>query len=162
MDQYDSIEWTRRRWEERDGPGPNHFAAMGAVLRLEHRIAATLDRTLRAHELNRTGYLILITLFVKRDQTLAMGQLSRILMTHPTTVSLAVDKLQARGLVERSSSTADRRTTLTTLTDSGAETLLAVSEALNESSYGFEGVSERLAISLTETVGIVREKMGDI
>jgi DNA-binding MarR family transcriptional regulator len=161
MEQYDSIEWARRRWEAGNGPGADHLAAMAAILRLEHRIAETLDRTLREHDLNRNGYLVLVTLFLKSDRTLAMGQLSRSLMIHPTTVSLVVDKLEARELVSRAPSATDRRTTLSTLTDAGVTTLMTVSESLSESNYGLEGVPVRMAISLTEMMRAVRQKMGD-
>jgi DNA-binding MarR family transcriptional regulator len=160
-DRVDSIEWCRRRWEDSKGQSPDLFAAMAAVLRLELLVGGTVDRLLREHNLNRTAYLILVTLHLKSDRTLTMGHLSKRLLLHPTTVSLVVDKLQARELVIRSPHPTDRRTILATLTDGGASTLTAVSESLSAVNYGFEGVDDRMAVTLTEVIRHVRQDMGD-
>jgi DNA-binding MarR family transcriptional regulator len=158
----DSIEWCRRRWEDSKGSSPDMFAAMGAVLRLEQLVGGTVERLLREFGLNRTGYLILVTLHLKSDRTLTMGQLSKRLLLHPTTVSLVVDKLQTRELVTRSPHPTDRRTILATLTDDGASTLATVSESLSEADFGLEGVEPRMAITLTEIIRQVRRDMGDV
>lgn len=161
-EQLDSIEWCRRRWVDSTGPSPDLFAAMGAVLRLEQLVGGTLDRLLRDCSLNRTGYLLLVTLHLKSDKTLTMGQLSKRLLLHPTTVSLVVDKLQTRELVIRSPHPTDRRTILATLTDEGASALATVSESLSEVNFGLEGVDPRMAITLTEIIRQVRQDMGDV
>jgi DNA-binding MarR family transcriptional regulator len=161
-EQLDSIEWSRRRWVDSKGLSPDLFAAMGAVLRLEQLVGGTLDRLLREFSLNRTGYLILVTLHLKSDRTLTMGQLSKRLLLHPTTVSLVVDKLQTRELVIRSPHPTDRRTILATLTDEGASALATVSESLCDVNFGLEGVDPRMAITLTEIIRQVREDMGDV
>lgn len=161
-DRLDSIEWSRRRWIENDGIDPDLFAALGSVLRLEQLVGATLDQLLREYKFNRTAYLVLVTLRLKRDRTLTMGQLSKRLLLHPTTVSLVIDKLQARDLVTRSPHPTDRRTIHATLTDEGVATLTTISESLSKLNYGFQGVDGRMAIVLTETIRRVREDMGDV
>lgn len=160
-DHIDPIEWTRRQWEAGNGPEPDYFAAMAAVLRLEQLVGLALDRQIREHGLSRTGYLILVTLYLQEDRTLSMGRLSKRLLLHPTTVSLVTDKLQARELVLRSPHPTDRRTILAELTDDGARALVTVSESLSEVSYGLEGVTNRMAITLTEVIRQVRGSMGD-
>ena len=160
-DEIDPIEWSRRAWDDNKGPAPDHFAAMSAVFRLEQLVGAALDRALREHGVSRTGYQILAALSLEPDQTLAMGQLSKRLLLHPTTVSLIADKLQARQLLTRSPSETDRRTTLASLTDEGAHVLSVISESLSEIDYGFEGVSSRMAVTLTEIIRQVRQDMGD-
>jgi DNA-binding MarR family transcriptional regulator len=160
-EEIDSIEWSRRSWDQKNGHEPDYFAAMAATLRLGQLVGATIDRALRDHGLNRTGFLILAVLYLKSDRSLSMGQLSKRLLLHPTTVSLVADKLQERQLVLRSPSTTDRRTIFATLTDDGAQTLMAVSEQLGEVNYGFEGVDTRMAITLTEIVRQIRHSMGD-
>ncbi len=157
----DSMDWARERWAEAGEPRPDHFAAMAAVLRLSALVGSALDRSLREHDLSRTGYLILATLRIARDQTLAMNQLARRLILHPTTISLVVDQLQAKGLVERCPHPSDRRTVLTSLTTEGARVLHATSEAVSETGYGLDGVSDRQAITLTEVMRQVREAIGD-
>ena len=161
-DKVDPIDWSRCRWHEREGPAPDYFAAVAAVLRLEQLVGATLDRSIRESDLSRTGYLILVALYLKQDRTLSMGQLSKRVLLHPTTVSLVTDKLQARELVTRSPHPTDRRTILASLTEAGAHTLSVTSDALSELNYGLEGVSPRMAITLTEIIRQVRQSMGDI
>jgi DNA-binding MarR family transcriptional regulator len=160
-DEVDPIEWARHVWEENKGSEPDYFAAMSAALRLEQLVGAALDRSVREHSLNRTGYLILVELYLQPDRTLSMGQLSKRLLLHPTTVSLVTDKLQARQLVLRSPHPTDRRTILASLTDEGARILAAVSQSLGEVNYGLVGVTNRMAITLTEVIRLVRQSMGD-
>jgi len=64
-------------------------------------LRARTDEILKRFELTRTGYLLLTTLFLTRDNSRALGYLSRQLMVHPTTITLAVDQLEQRRLVAR-------------------------------------------------------------
>jgi DNA-binding MarR family transcriptional regulator len=155
------MDWARERWAAAGYPDPEHFTAMAAVLRLSQIIGTGLDKALRDQELPRTAFLVLSTLQIATDQTLSMGQLSRRLILHPTTISLAVDQLQVKGLVERSPSPTDKRTILARLTDEGATSLRATTEAIRDARYGLDGVSERQAIALTEVVRGVRQALGD-
>jgi DNA-binding MarR family transcriptional regulator len=159
-DEGDPIERARHVWQENKGPEPDYFAAMAAALRLEQLVGAVLDRSVREHGLNRTGYLILVELRLQADRTLSMGQLSKRLLLHPTTVSLVTDKLQARELVLRSPHPTDRRTILASLTDDGMRILSATSEALGAVNYGLEGVTNRMAITLTEVIRLVCRDIG--
>jgi DNA-binding MarR family transcriptional regulator len=161
MTHQDSVEWSRTRWIEAGQPDPDHFAAMTAVLRLTQGVGASLDRMLREQDLGRTAYLVLATLCIARDGTLTMSQLSKRLIMHPTTISLVVDQLQTKGLVDRGPHPSDRRTVLATITPAGHATLTKASTALAAGGYGLDGVSDRLAITLTEVVRQVREAIGD-
>lgn len=157
----DSIDWARERWSDAGEPKPDHLAAMAAILRLSQLVGAALDRSLREHEMSRTGYLILASLRITRDRTLAMSQLGRRLILHPTTISLVVDQLQTRGLVERRPHPSDRRTVLAILTGEGARVLHEISVAVSGTSYGLDGVTDRQAITLTEILRQVRVAIGD-
>ncbi len=134
---------------------------MAAVMRLHQVVGAELDRALREHDLTRTAYLILCTLRIAGDHTLPMGQLSRRLMLHPTTISLVADKLEKRALVTRAPHPTDRRTVLATLTGEGVAALADANRTLAQAGYGLPEVSDRLAITLTEVVREVRERIGD-
>jgi DNA-binding MarR family transcriptional regulator len=161
-EELDSIEWSRLRWREFEGPGPDHFAAMAGLMRLEQMVGSAVDRILRENNLSRTAYLVMVTLRLDRQRTLTMGQLSKRLLLHPTTVSLMTEKLQNRGLVERKPHPTDRRTVLATLTDEGTEALATASRSLADAQYGFGGVSDRMATTLTEVIRHVRNGMGDV
>jgi DNA-binding MarR family transcriptional regulator len=90
-----------------------------------------------------------------------MNQLGRRLTLHPTTISLTTDQLQERGLVTRKPHPTDRRTTLASLTPDGVRTLTTVNQSVGGSHYGLDGVSDRLAITLTEVIRQVRGALGD-
>jgi DNA-binding MarR family transcriptional regulator len=157
----DSIEWSRLRWKEAKQPEVDHFAAMAAILRLHQIVGSSLDRLLREQNLSRTSYLVLATLQLAKDQTLPMNQLGRRLILHPTTISLTTDQLQERGLVTRKPHPTDRRTTLASLTPDGVRTLTTVNQSVGGSHYGLDGVSDRLAITLTEVIRQVLGALGD-
>jgi DNA-binding MarR family transcriptional regulator len=161
MSSADSLDWARERWDELGGPDPDRFAAMVAVFRVSALVGSTLDRTLKGQDLSRTAYLVLATLRIHRDRTLTMSQLSRNLILHPTTISLVVDQLQGRGFVDRRPHPSDRRTVLATLTPTGRKALDAANKALSDVGFGLGGVTDRLAITLTEVIRQVRAEIGD-
>jgi Transcriptional regulators len=158
----DAVEWTRQRWQKAEQPGADHFAAMAALLRTHQTVGAALDRTLRSQDLSRTAYLLMTTLRISRDHTRPLGQLSKHLIVHPTTITLVIDQLEKRGLVSRAPHPTDRRTVLATLTPDGLAAVDKASLALSETGFGLEGVTPQLAVTLTEILRQVREKIGDI
>lgn len=134
---------------------------MAAVLRTHQAMCAIIDATLRTHDLTRTGYLLMSTLMISRDGTRALGQLSKHLMVHPTTVTLALDQLEKRGLLRRTPHSTDRRTILASLTPAGTELLDKATKALADAEYGLTGVGEDLSVRLVEVLRDVRTHIGD-
>ncbi|MFI6093623.1 MarR family winged helix-turn-helix transcriptional regulator [Streptomyces sp. NPDC051218] len=158
----DPIEWSREQWLAQDQPAPEQFTAMAAILRTHQAMCASIDATLRRHELTRTGYLLMTTLQLSREGTRPLGQLSRHLMVHPTTVTLALDQLEKRKLLRRQPHPTDRRTTLAVLTEAGREVLEKATEALSGVSFGLQGVDDALSRQVVDTLREVRAQVGDI
>jgi DNA-binding MarR family transcriptional regulator len=158
----DAVEYTRQHWAESGQPAAEHFAAMGALMRTHQLMANELDRVLKPHNVSRTAFLLMATLLMSREYTRPLGQLSRHLMVHPTTVTLVIDQLAGRDLVTRRPHPTDRRTVLASLTDEGRRVVGKASEDLAATQFGLTGVSESLAQRLTGVLGQVRTKMGDI
>jgi len=158
----DPVEWSREQWVAHDQPAADQFTAMVAILRTHQAMTALIDATLRTHDLTRTGYLLMTTLQLSRDGTRPLGQLSRHLMVHPTTVTLALDQLEKRNLVKRSPHPTDRRTILAVLTPAGQEVLEAATKALADADFGLAGVDGALSRRVVEVLGEVREHIGDI
>lgn len=158
----DSVEWMRRRWQDEAQPGTDHFAAMAAILRTHQTVGAAMDKVLRGQDLSRTAYLLMTTLRMSRDHTRPLGQLSKHLIVHPTTITLIIDQLEKRGLVSRAAHPTDRRTVLATLTADGLASVDKASLALAEIEFGLTGVTPQLAVTLTEILRQVRVKTGDI
>ncbi len=158
----DPVEWSRDRWIARDQPSPDQFRAMAAILRTPPAWTASIDATLRPYDLTRTGYLLMTTLLLSREGTRPLGQLSKQLMVHPTTVTLALDQLEKRGQLHRRPHPTDRRTVLAMLTRSGRELLDEVSRALAGTGFGLAGVDHDLASRVIDVLREVRGKIGDI
>lgn len=157
----DPAEYTRLHWAKAEQPAPDHFAAMGALMRAHQAMAAELDRLLKPHDLSRTAFLLMATLLISHEHTRPLGQLSRHLMVHPTTVTLVIDQLENRGLVTRRPHPTDRRTVLAVLTDQGRRLVSKAGADLAEAQFGLTGVDEPLARRLTLVLGQVRAKLHD-
>jgi DNA-binding MarR family transcriptional regulator len=158
----DPVEWSREQWIARDQPAPDQFTAMVAILRPHQAMTASIDATLRAHELTRTGYLLMTTLQLSPHGTRPLGQLSRHLMVHPTTVTLALDQLEKRKLVRRDPHPTDRRTILAVLTPAGQEVLDKATKALADNDFGLTGVDGELSRHVVDVLGDLREHIGDV
>jgi len=158
----DPVDWSREQWIAHDQPAPDQFTAMVAILRTHQTMTAAIDATLRTRELTRTGYLLMTTLQLSRDGSRPLGQLSRHLMVHPTTVTLALDQLEKRKLVERNPHPTDRRTILAALTPAGREVLDKATRALADNDFGLTGIDGELSRHVIDVLGDVREHIGDV
>ena len=161
-EQADSVEWMRQRWLEHAAPQPEHFAAMASLLRTTVVLTEELDRVLKQNQLSRTGYLILITLQMSQDETRPLGQLSKALLVHPATITMAIDQLEQAGLVRRVPHPSDRRTVLAELTAPGRQAAEHASAALAEVNFGLRDTSEATAARVTTDLRTVREALGDL
>jgi DNA-binding MarR family transcriptional regulator len=157
----DSVEWMRQRWAEHEAPRPAQFAAMASLLRTTIVMTDELDRVLKEHGLTRTGYLVLITLQMSDDTTRPLGQLSKALLVHPTTVTMVIDQLEKSRLVRRTPHPSDRRTILARLTPKGLRTAEQASSALAGVGFGLKGISDATADRVTADLRKVREALGD-
>ncbi len=158
----DAVEWMRLRWAEHQAPQPEQFAAMASLLRTTIVLTEEIDRVLKASQLSRTGYLILITLQMSREQTRPLGQLSKALLVHPTTITMAIDQLEKAGLVRRVPHPSDRRTILAELTAEGVQRAERASSELAERGFGLPGISATAASRITADLRQVRQALGDL
>lgn len=161
MEHGDPIEWSRRRWESERLPDAERFAAMATVLRTAQVVGADLDKVLRPHDLSRTAFLLLATVRIAPGCAVPLGRLSRHLMLHPTTVTLTIEALEKRGVMRREPHPNDRRTVLATLTDAGRAFFDDLADRLAADGYGLGPLTPQLAVTTTEILRQVREKLGD-
>jgi DNA-binding MarR family transcriptional regulator len=159
--EFDPLDWVLEHWQAQDRPDAEHFLAVSALFRTYQAVTARSDEVLKRFDLTRTGYLLLTTLFLSRDNARPLGYLSRHLMVHPTTITLAVDQLEHRRLVARSAHPTDRRTTVVRLTKAGHEVADQATEALAAASFGL-AIPADMAIELVELLRRVRREIGDI
>jgi DNA-binding MarR family transcriptional regulator len=96
------------------------------VIRFVQLLPQVLDRTLKEEVgLNHARYAILVTLAGQGEGTVTMTELARIAGLSRSRLSHALDSLEDRGWVERTSCSSDKRTLSATLTTEGREMLRA-------------------------------------
>ncbi|MFL1597325.1 MarR family winged helix-turn-helix transcriptional regulator, partial [Gordonia amicalis] len=116
----DPVDWAKHYWEQQGLDGDEQrFLAMTSLLRYQRIVADSVDSELKAHGLNMTDYLLLMTLQLSETGTRLISSLARNLLVHATTATLATDRLEARDLLERSPHPTDRRATCVTITKAG-------------------------------------------
>jgi DNA-binding MarR family transcriptional regulator len=158
----DPIAWSRSRWEELNQPDADHLAAMASILRTHQLVVANMERTLREEDLSRTAWLTMTTLQMSRNRTRPLGQLSRHLIVHPTTVTMVIDQLERRVYVTRAPHPTDGRTVLATLTSKGLTVVKRANRAMAAAGFGLDGVDKALAVEVARVLGDVRACLGDI
>ena len=96
------------------------LAAWRGLLRTHSRLVATLDEELdREHGVPLGSYEVLLQLAEAPDGSLRMGDLADRLLLSRSGLTRLIDRLVARGLVERHNCADDRRGTYACLTAAG-------------------------------------------
>ena len=103
---------------------------VGAVITLARLIRTEADKRARAHGMTRAQWTILVNL--ERAPGLLQKELAEILEVEPITVARLVDRLEARGMVERRGDPADRRCWRLHLTDASRPLMSEIGAQLNE------------------------------
>ena len=116
---------------------------------------------LKGHALTRTGYMVMITLQMSEGSARPLGQLSKRLLVHPTTVTMVIDQLENGGLVVRRPHPTDRRTVLAELTPAGHKAATTASKALAAGGFGLPDIDDETAERITEDLRRVRRALGD-
>jgi DNA-binding MarR family transcriptional regulator len=96
------------------------------TIRFVQLLPQVLDRTLKAEAgLKHAHYAILVTLAGNADRAIPMTELAEIAGLSRSRLSHALDALEERGWVVRTSCSSDKRTLTAALTDAGRELLRA-------------------------------------
>ena len=117
------------RSQHREPPEPDPFAedefrVWRGFLRTHRVVTEELTRRLeRAHDLTLLHYGVLITLVTDPDRELRMTDLAERVLTSPSGMTRAVNRLAGEGLVERRQDPDDRRSFIVRLTPAGVARL---------------------------------------
>ena len=87
---------------------------------------------LKGHNLTPTQYNVLRILRGAGDEGLTAGDVGERMITRDPDVTRLLDRLETRGLAERSRCTADRRVVWTRITPAGLAAIAPLDEAVNE------------------------------
>ena len=123
-------------WPEQ-APG---MAVVTSIMRLQQIFLARADAVLRPLGLTFARYEVLMLLSFSRQGALPLGKIGERLQVNAASVTNAVDRLEADGLVTRRSNPDDGRGTLARLTAAGRRRRQAATDAMNEQVFTDIGV----------------------
>lgn len=149
--------WERHGWEEEAAP----MAAVTALMRAQQILLGRAQSILKPFKLTFARYEVLALLSFSREERMRMNKASALLQVHPTSVTNAVDRLNAAGLVERHPHESDRRAILLVLTKEGREVARQATEALNTELFQQTGLEKEEVEDLNRILTNFRRRSGD-
>lgn len=158
-DPKDPIAEARRQWIAHGwSDAADGMAAVTSIMRAQQILLARVESTLRRHAITFARYEVLMLLHFSRRGALPMTKIGERLQVHPTSVTNAVDRLEAAGLVRRTSHPTDRRATLVEILDQGRELAVEATGELNAEVFTAPGVP---APRVADLIGILAELRGE-
>jgi DNA-binding MarR family transcriptional regulator len=103
---------------------------IAAIVTLARLIRTEADKRARAHGMTRAQWTILVNL--EKQPGLLQKELAEILEVEPITVARLVDRLEARGMVERRGDPTDRRCWRLHLTDASRPLMSEIGAQLTD------------------------------
>ena len=159
---FDPVAEARRQWEahgwEAAAAG---MAAVTSVMRAQQVFLSRIDDLLAGEGLTFARYEVLVLLSFSRSGALPLGKVGARLQVHPASVTNAVDRLEAQGLVRRARHPTDGRTTLAAITEQGRQVVERATGHLNEQVFADLGLTDDEATTLVRLLEKVRRGAGD-
>lgn len=119
--------WVRHGWaESADG-----MALVTSIMRVQQVFLARVETILRPFGLTFARYEVLRLLAFSRSGVMPVGKIGERLQVHPASVTNAVQRLEADGLVVRSANPNDGRSVLAAITDDGRQLVDECTDRLN-------------------------------
>ncbi len=157
---FDPIERAGEIWERTWGPASAMRVAT-SVMRVQQILLARYDEVLRRHGLTFARYEALVLLHFSTAGVLPLKVIGSRLMVHPTSVTNAITRLAAAGLVERRSNPADRRGVLASITEQGRVVAEAATADLMAIDFGLSGLEADSREAVFTALRSVRSEAGD-
>jgi DNA-binding MarR family transcriptional regulator len=159
---FDPVAEARRRWVAHGwADAALGMAAVTSVMRAQQIVLARVEEVLRPFDLTFARYEVLMLLLFSRSGALPLSRLGDRLQVHPTSVTNAVDRLEAQGLVRRCPHPRDRRATLAELTEAGRDRARAATSELNARVFTDPGLTAEGIERLVEVLTDLRRRAGD-
>jgi DNA-binding MarR family transcriptional regulator len=146
-------QWLAHGWDDA-APG---MAAVTSIMRAQQVLLARVDEQLAPFGLTFARFELLRLLAFTREGQLPLGKLGVRLQVHPTSITSAVDRLEAQGFVERQKHPTDGRTRLAVITPTGRRTVEQATEVLNAKVFADVGLPDAEAAELYELLEKIRE-----
>jgi DNA-binding MarR family transcriptional regulator len=151
---FDPIAEAHRQWVEHGwGDAADGMAAITSLMRAHQIAVSRAEAVVRPFGITFARYETLMLLHFSRRGSLPMSVLGSRLQVHQTSVTNAVDRLEAAGLVLRRPHPDDRRSTLVQITPEGSVLAEKVTAELNPKVFAEPGQSPS---AMTRLVGVLR------
>jgi len=137
------------------------MAIVTSVMRLQQVFLAQADRVLRPLGLTFARYEVLMLLSFSQRGALPLGKISERLQVNAASVTNAVDRLEAQGLVAKRPNPDDGRGTLASLTPRGRRVALRATKVMNAELFSDLGLAEPELDSLFGAMSTMRRAAGD-
>ena len=157
---FDPIDRAAELWEENFGDA-TAMKVVTSVMRVQQVLLSRIDAALRPFGITFARYEVLVLLTFSRTGRLPLSKIGQRLMVHPTSVTNAVDRLEAAGLVRRVPDSVDRRRTLAELTEAGQQVVREATAALQQSRFFLDDLVAADADELYALPGRTRAGAGD-
>jgi DNA-binding MarR family transcriptional regulator len=96
-----------------------------------------------------------------REGALPLNKVGSRLQVHPTSVTNAVDRLEAKGLIRRIPHPSDRRTTLAEILPAGRDIALKATDAVNRAVFADPHLGDGDVASVIDVLARLRRSAGD-
>ena len=150
-------QWERHGWSEVALP----MAVVTSVMRVQQIFLASADRVLRPLGLTFARYEVLMLLSFARTGTLPLGTIGERLQVKAASVTNAIDRLQADGLVERRPHPSDGRGVLAAITPQGRWLAERATDTMNRQVFARLPISAEEQRSLFHQLRTLRAAAGD-
>jgi DNA-binding MarR family transcriptional regulator len=150
-------QWTAHGWESASAG----MAAVTSIFRAQQIYLAMIDEALRPFGLTFARYEVLMLLSFSRRGSLPLNKVGSRLQVHPTSVTNAVDRLEAKGLIRRVPHPTDRRTTLAEILAAGRTLAFEATEAVNAAVFDDPHLDGADTGRIVEVLARLRETAGD-
>ena len=137
------------------------MAVVTSIMRLQQVFLSRADATLRPLELTFARYEVLMLLSFSKLGHLPLGIIGERLQVNAASVTNAVNRLEARGLVERRPNPQDGRGTLAALTESGRHLARRATGLMNERVFTDVGLDGPALQTLFGALSQLRQAAGD-
>ena len=159
---FDPVAEATRQWVEHGwGEAADGMAAVTSLMRAQQIVSARVEEVLRPYALTFARYEVLMLLLLSRRGSLPMARIGERLQVHPASVTNAVDRLEAQGLVRRTPHPTDRRATLVEITDEGRAIATKATADLNERVFARPGLPPDGVARLVAVLTDLRAAAGD-
>ena len=149
--------WARAGW----GDVADGMVAVTSVMRAHRILLTRVESALRPFDLSFSRFELLRLLAFSRTGALPITKASDRLQVHVTSVTHAIRRLEADGLVTRVPHPTDGRTTLVQITDAGRARVEDATAILNKQVFADIGMSDEQARALVSSIDTLRRHAGD-